>query len=307
MEKDNEILEEQIDNEEDLLDFDLDDLSIEDFEEESSSPEPKDKIIELVDIVEKGEIEDANTDKDLESLLEDDQLTVEMEDIDGSTDEIQIKEIFEEESLEPLEPDVDLADLTFESEMAGEERPENLEQRVEEEIGKSDLEKMLEGEPAGEVELGLESVIDIAEPLEEKIEEEIGDEDLEKILEDEQTEDTELDLEDGTIAIAEPLEDLFDESKVEEVTPEEQEEPYKEELGQEIAEQKMPPEPEISATEPMVSQFAGMSEEKYEAIVARVVQDTVERVAREVLANVAEKVITEAIDALKKSLESASD
>ena len=49
----------------------------------------------------------------------------------------------------------------------------------------------------------------------------------------------------------------------------------------------------------------GISEEKIEAIVTRVVQDVVERVTRETVANVAEKVITEAIDALKQSLENA--
>ena len=50
----------------------------------------------------------------------------------------------------------------------------------------------------------------------------------------------------------------------------------------------------------------GISEEKIEAIVARVVEDVVERVARETMASVAERVITEAIDALKQSLESGS-
>jgi hypothetical protein len=38
-----------------------------------------------------------------------------------------------------------------------------------------------------------------------------------------------------------------------------------------------------------------------------VVENTVERVTREAVANVAEKVFTEAIDALKQSLEPASD
>ena len=316
MEKDKEILEKQIDNEEDLLNFDLDDLSIEDFEQESSRPEPEDKIIELVDIIEKGEVVDANVDKEFESLIEDDQLTVEIEEMEeieeteeigDSTDEIQIRDIFEEESLEPLEPDVDLADITLESEIAGEERSETEEQAEEEEINESDLEKMLEDEPNIEAELDLESVIEVAEPLEEKPDEEIGESDLEKMLEDEPAEEAELDLEGGTIEVSEPLEDLFGESKMEEVTPEEEAEPHTEELVEEIAAQKMPPEPEILAAEPIGDLLVGITEEKIEAIVARVVQDTVERVAREVLANVAEKVITEAIDALKQSLESASD
>ena len=51
----------------------------------------------------------------------------------------------------------------------------------------------------------------------------------------------------------------------------------------------------------------GISEERIEEIITRVVQDVVERVARETMANVAEKLITEAIDELKASLEAASD
>ena len=51
----------------------------------------------------------------------------------------------------------------------------------------------------------------------------------------------------------------------------------------------------------------GLSEEDIEDIVSRVVKEVVERVTRETMIEVAEKVITEAIDALKQSLESISD
>lgn len=46
-----------------------------------------------------------------------------------------------------------------------------------------------------------------------------------------------------------------------------------------------------------------ISEERVEAIITRVVGDVVERVARETMARVAEKVIKEAIDDLRQSLE----
>lgn len=45
-----------------------------------------------------------------------------------------------------------------------------------------------------------------------------------------------------------------------------------------------------------------ISEEKLEAIVTKVVQDVVERVARETMASVADRVISEAIESLKMSL-----
>ncbi len=47
-----------------------------------------------------------------------------------------------------------------------------------------------------------------------------------------------------------------------------------------------------------------ISEEKIEAIITSVVQDVVEKVARETFTTVAEKLIAEAIDTLRESLES---
>jgi hypothetical protein len=58
---------------------------------------------------------------------------------------------------------------------------------------------------------------------------------------------------------------------------------------------------------PKAEQFIGITEERMEAIITRVVQDVVERVARETMTTVAEKMITEAIAALTRSLESPQD
>ncbi len=62
-------------------------------------------------------------------------------------------------------------------------------------------------------------------------------------------------------------------------------------LEEEPAEQKEPEEP------------LGISEEKVEAIITKVVGDVVERVTRETMTKVAEKVISKAIEDLKQSLE----
>jgi hypothetical protein len=60
-------------------------------------------------------------------------------------------------------------------------------------------------------------------------------------------------------------------------------------------------------TQPVIEAPIAISGEKIEAILRKVVEETVERVARETMADVAERVITDAINALQKSIESASD
>lgn len=58
---------------------------------------------------------------------------------------------------------------------------------------------------------------------------------------------------------------------------------------------------------PPAAEAIPISEERIEEIITSVVENVVERVGRETMANVAEKLITEAIDALKESLESTPD
>ncbi len=62
-------------------------------------------------------------------------------------------------------------------------------------------------------------------------------------------------------------------------------------------------EEEPSSEKKEAEEPLGISEEKVEAIITKVVGDVVERVARETMAQVAENVINEAIEDLKKSLE----
>ncbi|MBU2498422.1 MAG: hypothetical protein KKE57_05955 [Proteobacteria bacterium] len=81
-----------------------------------------------------------------------------------------------------------------------------------------------------------------------------------------------------------------------------------EEISQPPKGESMPVE---MGEEPAVTRPSGdliaLSEERIEAIITRVVGEVVERVARETMAEVAERVIGEAIEALRKSLESDSE
>jgi hypothetical protein len=56
-----------------------------------------------------------------------------------------------------------------------------------------------------------------------------------------------------------------------------------------------------------LEQQIGLSEERIEAIITQTVERVVEKVTRETMVTVAEKVIGEAIEALRQSLESSSD
>ena len=71
------------------------------------------------------------------------------------------------------------------------------------------------------------------------------------------------------------------------------------------------PEEQLSSEDAIVSSMPepqiGISEERIEALITKVVQDVVERVVRETMATASEKVIREAIEALKRSIESTSD
>jgi len=71
------------------------------------------------------------------------------------------------------------------------------------------------------------------------------------------------------------------------------------------------PEEQLSSEDVIVSSMPeppiGISEERIEALITKVVQDVVERVVRETMAATSEKVIREVIEALKRSIESTSD
>ena len=267
MEKDDQTLDESIENEEDLLNFDLDDISPEDIEEAGS--EPEEETIELVDLVEKGEDVNDAGDEEIAQLLEDDQPIEGESDEEVSSDEIvDVEEMLSEASLDQSEPDLGVSDISLESDILEEEESEFEEKTTEDEdITESDLEEMLGKEPDEGMELDLESSLES----------------------------------EGSI------EDLIEDAGLEEPGTEMEAYLSQEEVSDVAVAQEEFPEPEEVYVEPGAEVLVGISEEKIEAILTRVVQDVVERVIRETMTEVAEKVITEAIDALKQSLKSDPD
>jgi len=256
MRKNDELSEIRIDDKKkDLFDLSLDDLEPEDTVEKADVENADEEIIELLDLVEKGDIK-----------LREEEETSTLVDIAKKPSEYPSDDIkIDQDMMDLLEIPVD-QDLEFDPLEEG-NKPTEV-------IDEADLEK------------GDKDNFDI---------------DIEKLLQTGQVYDP-----DKTVRFFE--EDVETPENAEEITPEESGppidfEPLKIEAYQEPAPEKEEP-PRTSFSD---EKIIGISEEKIEAIVREVVGDVVERVARETMANVAEKLITEAISALKKSLESASD
>ncbi|MFH1935330.1 MAG: hypothetical protein ABIN18_27640 [Pseudomonadota bacterium] len=131
---------------------------------------------------------------------------------------------------------------------------------------------------------------------------ELMESDLDSVPDADTIVETELDIE--SLAASEVFE-LEPEEAEADITPEfleedlsEVPEMQEEQLGSGVAAAAI-----VSAPEGRVE----ISEEKIEAIITSVVRDVVEKVARETFTTVAEKLIAEAIDTLKESLESPPD
>ncbi|MCG2774829.1 MAG: hypothetical protein L6406_04030 [Desulfobacterales bacterium] len=131
---------------------------------------------------------------------------------------------------------------------------------------------------------------------------ELMESDLDSVPDADTIVETELDIE--SLAASEVFELEPDEAEAD-ITPEfveedlsEVPEMQEEQLGSGVAAAAI-----VSAPEGRVE----ISEEKIEAIITSVVRDVVEKVARETFTTVAEKLIAEAIDTLKESLESPPD
>ena len=180
-------LEKELENDEDLLNFDLDDLSDEMLADESADSE-EEEIIELVNLVEKGPEVEAQGDEEISSLLDDDGAAPEQEEIEAlATDEIEaLDQVTDEESpgLSDTSEDMDLADLSLSDlEVEGEPAPE--EGPVGEEIHEEDLSGLLEEEteegPAAD--LQGEGAVESADVPEGQ---DLTEADLEMMLEEEQ-------------------------------------------------------------------------------------------------------------------------
>jgi len=228
MEKDNEINRDGEDIQEELLDFEFDELSEDKVVEKNGNSLSDDEILELVDIVEPGEeTEDLNL-EDTAKLLDEEAIEEQVQ--PGVGPGVVLDEL-------DNSPEVVLDELDNSPEVVLDELDNSPEDR---EIGnlESDLDSALEG-----LELSEEGADDF----------EFLDSAVDTTLEPEQPPKTE--------------------------------------------EEVLPP----------VEESVGISEDRIEAIVAKVVQDVVEKVARETMTTVAEKLITDAINALRDSLESSAD
>jgi hypothetical protein len=348
MEKDNDILDDQL-NGDDLFDLSLDDLSPEEKEKENVEEEPDEDIIELIDLVEKGgkdleELADENgqsggTDQQADDLLSDlkegdegdeplSQSDLDLTDTsleEGETEGVQIEEEVTEEDFDQLlkddsDSDMGLAfdeptkqednfddllnDTDVAEEITDEEKPEDI--PSDEEISEEDFEQLLDESPESELDINVDSPVEAEEPIEDLMEESLSEEapGLESVTELEEEpvsihDNGEEDEMAQTIQSPIEVEDDFEHLE-EAVTSDIQDETVSDISGETEGDQAISSESDI---EKMIN----ISEETIETIVERVVGNVVERVARETMVEVAEKLISEAIDSLKKSLESDSD
>lgn len=329
MENEEEKIEGQMNDEEDLFDLSLDDLSPEDIDQEPIKEESDEEIIELMDLIEKGEKNLESDNGELDSLLDEG-----LEAGETMPDDEESLDIGE--PLESMETDFDLSDISVESDL-GLEKVEG-EETGDDKIGgeddsEGDLVHVFEDQTAPTEDMAVDHSVEQEKSLEDLVEEQdieesilgeemeseeqIGEEGFsEEVLGEAPDEETgevmDMTIE-APIGSEESLEfeglPLEEEDILAEEEPDttKEAEPVQEETGEEIIlEQVVESEWEESPIQAPVQEKPAISEERIEAILVKVVEDVVERVVRETVSNVAEKVITEAIDALKQSIESRS-
>jgi len=318
MAKNSQPQKEQLDSEDELLNFDLEELA----DDEGSS---EDEVIELLELVEVDQDEDKTREFARKSRLKEiPALTTSKASEPATPREGAISAAAKFSPEDEEETDLDLSDLTLD--MEGETtRP--AQSVGEEEITESDLENLLKDASEEEITFDLSSDEEGGQTGKD---EEVTDADLEALLQEATAEGLEEAKEDGEVLeIAAETQDV-EEVQLEEETPslteiESVAESFEETQTQTellvedearpavlagFVKPTMPEEPvqeEIAVEEPSVEKAAGISEERLEQIISKVVQDVVERVARETMASVAERVIGQAIEALKASLENSSE
>ncbi|MBW1668719.1 MAG: hypothetical protein JRI79_14410 [Deltaproteobacteria bacterium] len=318
-EKKSPVTDNQIDDEEDLLNFDLDDIASEDSDLQNLGSDPEDEIIELTDLVEKGPGEEETRDVEVANWLKESQ-SIEIEkDIDFSAS-APAKEggALGEEGTGKGEEEFDVSDISLEldlddtgeepgqEEITAEEIEKLLEERTPEEQGKQ-VKAEPEVEEKGTAETDLEALLEEAggDEIELELDQEAGEREVAEEpavagsdLADETVEEEpgiELDLKIEQAQEAQPQISVEKEQKLEEAVSEG--------LSDEGARAE---EVEGAREEKVTTEVIGITEERIEELITKVVEDVVERVVRETVAEVAQKVIGQAIEALEKSLESAS-
>jgi hypothetical protein len=318
-------LDDQLENDEELLNFELDDLSLSD--ESIDDPDMDEEIIELVDLVERGSSEDITRDVKAEEWAGAGREAT--GDARQATKGLQISE--------DGEPDLDLSDLSLEADMeAGVDEKGAV---PEEGMLDVDLKGLLDEDDGITLDFSAEEDLEVSEISEDEISdadlqallseagEELNEEgvDLEPLdISDEEEQDLELESSreteflhlksalEGKIVEEEPAAIL--DREVEELGAEaelagEEETAAAADVSEseDTAESEFLPafgeEPDEEEMEPYKEDvLAGLSEERVEEIISRVVREVVERVARETMTEVAERMIGEAIETLKRSL-----
>jgi hypothetical protein len=293
--------------------LDLAGLSLSDLNEvpklEPEKPEAKGEISEddLEEMLEDAPTEMLNLEFQEEALLpEEADSALEQEEkpaeaLVGDTLEAKESDVEEVqgEDIKDMMQEADVEDMTLDFGEA--------EEIDEKEITAKELGEMLKAAEITDVPLDLEAAPEEetgTEVDEDKAPTEIISLDLEEGKEP--SEALSLDLE-KDIGISEQTLDDIDEAAATELLKPLEEEPSQQESTDFATAEAAFEEPEELPIEPAAEQAVGISEAMIEDIVSRVVQDVVERVTRETMIEVAERVITEAIDALKKSLETISD
>ncbi len=249
MDNNDQIVGEGKQGEEDLLDFEFDDLSPEDLDAESSDLSSDDDIIDLIDIIEPGEMADTSKTDELSQLLNDDDIFADEAKTDDFSDMSldELAQSVEMELSETLRKDLDttLDGLETSGKESVIEAQEDASEQFELEEEVTETGAKDEFEPKAEPELSLDEFAetmeaDFAESLEED-KEQVDLEDVLKVEEEEPAEAEEkLDLEqiepeekdlDTTAAEAESESgtafDIFPEELVESVESDVEETPQK--------------------------------------------------------------------------------
>jgi hypothetical protein len=310
---------EQLDTEDELLNFDLDELSGDDAPAE-------DEVIELVELIEADRDEDRTRELTVKSRVKEKPAVktakaakaIPVEEAEGS---LLGKGLPEDEE----ETELDLSDLTLDMDV---ETTRPVQSVGDDAITEADLENLLEETSDEEISFDLsseeegdqggkdEEVTDadlealLQEATAEGIEEEAQEEGevLEVVSETEAVEEVQLEEEKPSLTDIEFAGEAFEETQaVTEPLAEEEAPPVVRAGTEELIVPVEQVREEIATEEPSVEELTGISEERLEEIITKVVQDVVERVARETMASVAERVIGQAIEALKASLETSSE
>jgi hypothetical protein len=308
---------EQMDTEDELLNFDLEELS-------GDEGLAEDEVIELLELVEADKDEDKTRELTLKNRIKEKPAVktakaAKPAAVKEAAAPAPAKKLPEDEE----ETELDLSDLTLDMDV---ETTRPAQTVGADEITEADLENLLKETDSGEITFDLSS----EEGGQEGKDEEVTDADLEALLQDatvkgieeakeeaevleivsetEAMEEVLLEEEKPSLTDIESVADSFEETQA--VTEPLVEEEMRPVARAALEKPMVPEEPvrgEMAVEETSVETLAGISEERLEEIITKVVQDVVERVARETMASVAEKVIGQAIEALRASLENSSE